>query len=179
MQLDEPSLPDVLAGGLRTSSGFGRLPAVDEQVVVDGLRTVLDAAAAGAAGTVVHCCAAGVPVPLLVRAGAGALGLDVSLLGEQGWEAVAVALEAGVGLWAGAVPVPVTGPAGDAAPSRPDTLADAVWVPWRRLGLKPALLAEVVATPACGLAGLPPARAVAALATARKVAAVLAERAEG
>ena len=179
VQLDEPSLPDVLAGGLRTTSGFGRLPAVEEQVVVDGLRTVLDAAAAGAAGTVVHCCAAAVPVPLLVRAGAGALGLDVSLLGQQGWEAVAAAVEAGVGLWAGAVPVPMPGPAGDAAPPRPDAVADAVWVPWRRLGLKPALLAEVVTTPACGLAGLRPDRARAALATARQSAAVLAERAEG
>ena len=58
VQLDEPSLPAVLTGALPTASGFGRLRAVEEQVVVDGISTVLEAVAdAGALATVVHCCA--------------------------------------------------------------------------------------------------------------------------
>jgi hypothetical protein len=179
VQLDEPSLPAVLAGELRTASGFGRLRAVEEQVAVDGLRAVLDAAtAAGAVATVVHCCAADVPVPLLARAGAGAVGADVSLLGEKGWEAVAEAVESGVGLWAGALPV--TGPAGPGggSPSGPDDAVEAVWGPWRRLGLSAAGLAEVVLTPACGLAGLTPAQARSVVAATRRAAGLLGERAE-
>jgi hypothetical protein len=127
---------------------------------------------------VVHCCAPDVPVPLLVRAGADAVGADVSLLGEKGWEAVAEAVEAGVGLWAGAVPV--TGPdgPGGTSPSRPDDAVEAVLVPWRRLGLDAAHLPDVVLTPACGLAGLLPAQARSALATTRRAAALLEQRAE-
>src|SRR4051794_35733489 len=45
VQLDEPSLPAVLTGALPTASGFGRLRAVEEQVVVDGISTVLEAVA--------------------------------------------------------------------------------------------------------------------------------------
>src|SRR5919202_1643268 len=105
VQLDEPSLPAVLAGALPTASGFGRLRAVEEQVVVDGLSTVLEAVAVGGAlATVVHCCADAPPVPVLARTGADALSLDVSRLGRQGWEEVGAAVEAGVALWAGAVP---------------------------------------------------------------------------
>jgi hypothetical protein len=179
VQLDEPSLPAVLAGELRTASGFGRLRAVEEQVAVDGLRSVLEAvAAAGAVGTVVHCCAQDVPIPLLVRAGAGAVGADVSLLGEKAWEAVAEAIDSGAGLWAGAVPV--TGPAGPAgtSPRRPDDAVEGVWGPWRRLGLDAARLAAVVLTPACGLAGIPLAQARSVVATTRRAAGLLGERAQ-
>ena len=84
MQLDEPSLPAVLAGALPTASGFGRLRAVEEPVVVAGVETVLEAASgAGAVATVVHCCAADPPVDVLARAGAGALSLDVARLGGR------------------------------------------------------------------------------------------------
>jgi hypothetical protein len=178
VQLDEPSLPAVLAGELRTASGFGRLRAVEEQAAVDGLRAVLEAASdAGAIGTLVHCCAPDVPVPLLVRAGAGGIGADASLLGERGWEALAEAVEAGVGLWAGAVPV--TGPDGPGgSPPRPDDAVEAVLGPWRRLGLDAGRLAQVVLTPACGLAGLPLTQARSALTATRRAAGLLGERAE-
>jgi hypothetical protein len=132
---------------------------------------VLDAAEqAGAAGTALHCCAADPPVPTLVRADAGALSLDVSLLGAAAWESVAVAVEGGVALWAGAVPA--TGP-----PTRAADVADAVWNPWRKLGLDAALLSGVVVTPACGLAGSSPAGARATLTAAKDGASALAERA--
>ncbi len=171
VQLDEPSLPAVLAGALPTASGFGRLRAVDEPVLVGGLTTVLDAArAAGAVATVVHCCADAPPVPLLVRAGADALSLDVARLGRQGWEDVAVAVEAGAGLWAGVVPTSGQLPSVGGA-------VDAVWTRWRALGLDVARLAQVVLTPACGLAGGTPAQARARLARAAQSASALAERA--
>jgi hypothetical protein len=171
VQLDEPSLPAVLTGALPTASGFGRLRAVEEPVVVDGLAAVLDAVrGAGAVATVVHCCADAPPVPVLARTRADALSLDVSRLGREGWEDVATAVEGGVALWAGAVPT--TG----ALPGVGATV-DAVWGRWRALGLEPALLAGVVVTPACGLAGSTPADARGRLVRAVEAASALAERA--
>ncbi len=171
VQFDEPSLPAVLAGALPTASGFGRLRAVDEPVVVEGLTAVLDAArGAGAVATVVHCCADTPPVPVLARAGVDALSLDVARLGRPGWEDVAVAVEAGVGLWAGVVPTRGALPSVAAA-------VDAVWTRWRALGLDAGRLTGVVMTPACGLAGGTPADARARLARAAQSASALADRA--
>jgi methionine synthase II (cobalamin-independent) len=171
VQLDEPLLYLVLMGGVRTASGFGKLRAVEEPVLVEGLRAVLDAAVgAGAAATVVHCCAADAPVELMARAGAGALSVDAALLGQKGWEAVAVAVEDGVGLWAGVTPTSGELPS-------PAAAADAVWTRWRKLGLDVGLLEGVVLTPTCGLAGSTPGGARATLQRTREAAAELAERA--
>lgn len=147
LQVDEPALPAVLAGRLPTASGWGRLPALEPAEARDGLRRVLEAA--GVTRTVVHCCAADVPLALLRETGTGALSVDVSLLRSSGWESVAVAVEAGVALWAGVVPT--SGP----VPSTRDAV-DAVRRPWHDLGLAPAALADVVLSPACGLAGSSP-----------------------
>jgi methionine synthase II (cobalamin-independent) len=169
LQLDEPSLPAVLLGELATASGFGRLRPVEEPIVVDGVRAVLDAATvAGAVAGVVHCCAAKPPVAVLARTGAGALLLDVAQLDSSTWESVAVAVEAGTALWAGVLPT--TGPL-----PRPAALAEAVWRRWREIGLDVASLADVVLTPACGLAGNSPERARTALKALRDGAAELAE----
>jgi cobalamin-independent methionine synthase catalytic subunit len=172
LQVDEPSLDAVLAGSLPTASGFGRLRSVEEPVVVDGLRSVLEAAtAAGASLTAVHSCASAPPVSVLARVGAGALSLDVRRLGSAAWESIAVAVEDGTRLWAGVVPSAGT------PGTRPDEIADQVWSRWRKLGLAPALAGGVMVTPVCGLAGAPsPASAVAALRLARSAASVLAER---
>ncbi|GAB4069028.1 methionine synthase [Angustibacter speluncae] len=167
VQLDEPSLPAVLSGRLRTVSGFGRLDPVEAPVVEDGLRRVLEGARrGGAASTVVHSCAPDVPVALLRGAGAEAISLDLSLLGPRGWESVAVAVEAGTRLWAGLVPT------GGDLPSVAD-LVDRLRVPWRRVGLEARLLADVVVTPACGLAGSTPDAARAVTARAVEVARAL------
>jgi hypothetical protein len=124
----------------------------------------------------VHCCAPDVPLGLLREAGAGAVAVDLALLGPAGWESVATGVEAGVALWAGAVP---TGPGGSGAASPPGTSAvvDAVRRPWSTLGLPVAGLADVVVTPACGLAGLSPAAARAALGRCVAAAGALAEAA--
>lgn len=175
VQLDEPSLPAVLAGRLPTASGFGRLRAVEEPTAVDGLAVVVGAAReAGAAAVVVHCCADDVPVAALARTGADALALDPAALSVAGWEALAAAVEKDVALWAGvlAAGTDLSAPAARAA-----AVADTLWTAWRRLGLTAARASAIVLTPACGLAGSTPARARATLARLREAAAALAERA--
>ena len=179
VQVDEPGLPAVLTGALPTASGFGRLRAVEEPVIVEGLTAVLEAAlAAGAAGTALHSCAPDVPIEMLVKTGVGALSLDVRQLRTADWEQVAVAVEGGTQFWAGAVPTTDAVLAGTSRP-RPDAVADAVWTPWRTLGLDVASAGAVVITPACGLAGASPQAARAVLKLVKAAAAVLAERAEG
>lgn len=170
VQLDEPSLPAVLTGALPTASGFGRLRAVEEPLVVEGMRTVLTAAtAAGATATLVHCCAAEPPIDTLVRSGAAGISVDAALLGKAGWEAVAPAVENGLTLWAGVMPTAGALPTAKAA-------ADAVWDRWRKLGLAVSLLDGIVVTPTCGLAGSTPADARARLARVRDAAGELADR---
>jgi len=173
VQVDEPSLPTVLAGRLPTASGFGRLPSLDPQVAEGGLRTVLAAAAEVADGrTVVHCCAVDPPLPMLRAAGASAVSLDTSLLRPRGWEGVAVAVEDGVRLHAGSVPT-------DGSRLRATDVADHLESAWRRVGLPVADLADVVVTPACGLAGATPDLARRIQRTAVDASRELGERAEG
>jgi methionine synthase II (cobalamin-independent) len=170
LQLDEPSLPAVLSGDVPTASGFGTLRVVEEQAVRGGLAEVLEAATgAGAALTVVHCCAAHPPVTLCREAGAGAVSLDASLLTAADDEPLGAAAEAGVGLWLGVVPAgsaddpAVLGDLGDTVRS--------VRSRWSRLGFAAELLpGAVVLTPACGLAGTSPAYARAALRRVRETA---------
>jgi methionine synthase II (cobalamin-independent) len=173
LQLDEPGLDAVRTGSLPTASGFGRLRAVEDQVIVEGLQAVFAAVTqAGVAGTAVHCCASDPPIVTLARSGAGALSLDVTRIRGAGWERIAEAVEGGTALWAGAVRVD------GAEPARADAVADVVWSPWRRLGLAMADAAAVVITPTCGLAGAPsPAAARNALRLAKQAAEVLAEHA--
>ena len=98
LQVDEPSLPAVLEGSLPTASGYGRVRAVDPQVVAEGLGAVL---AAYDGPSVVHCCHPRAPVPLLRSTGAGALSLDLTAASPARWESVATTLEEGIGLYAG------------------------------------------------------------------------------
>ena len=77
VQLDEPSLPAVLQGGLPTVSGFGKLSAVEAVVVEAALTRVVDRLRAADVATVVaHCCAPDVPLGLLRAAGVDAVALD-------------------------------------------------------------------------------------------------------
>ncbi len=169
LQVDEPSLPTVLDGRLPTASGFGRLPSLDPQVAAAGLRAVL---APHDGATVVHCCAAEPPLPLLRSVGATALSIDTSLLRPRGWEGVAVAVEDGIRLYAGAVPT-------DGALTRPQAVSDRLVEAWRRIGMPLASLADVVVTPACGLATARPDVARAVQQAAVDTATELEERSAG
>ena len=154
LQLDEPLLPAVLAGRIPTASGFATLRSPAASRAAEVLHTVL----AAADDTVVHCCAASPPVPLLVKAGAGALSLDATLLTPRDDDGLGEAVEAGLGLLLGVVPS-LDAPLGDLA-----ALGSPVRELWRRLGFEPGRLAQtVVVTPTCGLAGASPAHARRAL----------------
>ncbi|MET7638617.1 methionine synthase [Streptomyces sp. NPDC005438] len=173
VQLDEPSLPSVLAGRVRTASKLRTHAPVDRAVVESTLRRLREGFPEP---LVVHCCAPGVPVGSLRAGGADAVSLDLSLLTEREYEAVAEAIDAGVSLFAGVVPASGSDPA---ALSDPASNVGGVRSLWRRLGFSPGLLAEsVVITPTCGLAGASPAYARAALAHCLRAAESLADNPE-
>jgi hypothetical protein len=102
LQLDEPALPEVLAGQVRTPSGYGTVGAVEADVATERLRSVLEVAPRAARA--VHCARAPVPVALLRDAGAHALCLDPSSLGPAQLDEVGAAVEAGASLWLGVLP---------------------------------------------------------------------------
>jgi hypothetical protein len=188
VQFDEPALPAVAGGEVPTASGFGRLRPVEDEVLRERLAQVL---AAVRSYTVVHSCAESVPFGLIRTAGADALSFDLSRLRRGEEDGVAEAAEAGLGLLVGAVPTdPGPGPAGGTAPVRAPAgaiapgdgsaearqTAERVIRLWHRLGLPLDTCPEqAVITPACGLAGVPPARARATLTQCREAGSMLAE----
>lgn len=145
LQLDEPSLPAVLEGTIPTSSGLSRHAAVEAQLVAEVLRAVLSA---HDGPTVVHCCHERVPLPLLRTVGATALALDVRAASPARWEGIAVALEAGIGVYAGCLATDDAGSVTEAV----RLLTSAV----ERAGMPPASLDALTTTPSCGLAGASP-----------------------
>lgn len=160
LQIDEPSLPAVLAGELPTSSGFGRLRSVDPEDARRGLAEVVDAGrAAGAETVTVHCCAPRPPLPLLRAAGADAVAIDTGLLGDRGWESVAAGVEDGVALWAGVDLTDALARTDAGRDGAHHAVVDPLVRRWRDLGLETAALDAVTLTPACGLAGVTPERA--------------------
>jgi methionine synthase II (cobalamin-independent) len=160
VQLDEPSLPAVLAGGLPTASGFGKLPAVEAPTVEEELGAVVGALPVP---VVVHCCASRAPLTLLRAAGAAGLSFDQGLV--QDLDDVGTAVDAGVHLLLGVVP----GTDATLGPARATASRVGAW--WRELGF-PAddLHAAVTLTPTCGLAGASPGYARQAMAHVREAA---------
>ncbi|WP_430791221.1 methionine synthase [Actinoplanes sp. G11-F43] len=170
LQLDEPSLPTVLAGRVPTESGLGAYRKVDGPDAATHLRTIVEAVDTP---VVVHCCAPGVPLQVIRDARATAVAFDLSLIKDL--DPLGEAIEAGLGIFAGAAPTrpvvtsparfaagatvrPAAGGPGRAADGRPEAkqIAERVSTLWRRLGFPAARLPEqVVITPACGLAGAP------------------------
>jgi hypothetical protein len=164
LQLDEPSLPAVLAGHVPTESGLGAYRAVSGPDAATGLRTIVEQVGVP---VVAHCCAPDVPLRVFRDARAAGFALDLTLLKDL--DPLGEALEAGVGLFAGAVPTAGDKPDGKQAAERVRKL-------WSRLGFPASTLAQqVVITPACGLAGASPAYARAALTACREAGRRLAE----
>jgi len=161
VQLDEPSLPAVLAGHIATPSGYGSVRTVGPEQAERVLRSVLSVAPEG--GRAVHCCAPDVPVALLRSAGADAVSLDASLLDVGGYDALGEAVEGGTSLWLGVLP------SLDQRISV-QTGTDPIKTLWSALGFPASLLPDsVVPTPACGLAGASPAYARRVLGVLREV----------
>ena len=160
VQLDEPSVPAVLQGGLPTVSGFGKLAAVEATVVEQELADLVGRLPVP---VVVHCCAPRMPLELFRSAGAAALSFDLGLV--QDLDAIGTAIEAGTHLFPGVVP------GTDATLPAPRATASRVQAWWRELGF-PAddLAAAVTLTPSCGLAGASPGYARTAMAHVREAA---------
>ncbi|HXZ65994.1 MAG TPA: methionine synthase [Streptosporangiaceae bacterium] len=170
VQLDEPCLPTALAGQIPTASGLATVAPVDRIVASQRLATVL---AAPSAPTVVHCCGrAAAAFDEIRAAGATSISFDLGQLPVRETDRIAELAEAGLGLLVGAVPT-------DVGPATPRQTARDVVAMWRRTGLAADQLpAQVVITPACGLAGIAPAAATAALRHCREAARVAAEMIE-
>ena len=167
LQIDEPSLPAVLAGTVPTSSGLSRVRAVPAPDAEQALRAAITAAEVP---TVVHCCAADVPLGLLAGAGAAAVSVDLSVA-RIDRDVLGAAIDEGLDLWSGVVPA--LGPG--VAPTPRETV-EPVRRLWRDLGFAPELLPErVTVTPACGLAGASAGWATTAMRLVRQAAKVLAE----
>jgi hypothetical protein len=149
VQLDEPGLPTVLAGGVPTPSGYGSVPAVPDSDAAALLQAVLDALPVP---RIVHCCAPRPPLALLNRAGADALAVDAELLAgapRSTIDALGEAWEAGTTVMLGLAPA--------LPPATPPTLLELARPALDlvdRLGFPREMLAQrCVPSPTCGLAG--------------------------
>ena len=170
LQLDEPSLPAVLAGMLPTASGYGTVRAIDEAAAQRVLADVLSVVPAGARA--VHCCAADVPIELVQGAGADALAVDAAMLGRAQYDALGAAVDAGLSLWLGVVP-------GTDAQIDHASATDMVRRLWHELGFAADEAAsDVVPTPACGLNGATPAYVRRALSVVKDVGKALLDDAQ-
>jgi hypothetical protein len=180
VQLDEPSLPAVLAGQVPTESGLHMYRAIEDAAAREALAVLIEAVGAP---VVTHCCAPDAPIGLLREAGAAGIALDLDLLKDL--DPLGELLEAGGVLLAGALPstgAPSSGAASSGAPSSGAASTGAAVAPsaevagrisdvWRRLGFPVANLpGQVVVTPACGMAGATPAYARGAYKSAREAA---------
>ena len=177
VQLDEPSLPAVLAGRVPTASGLGSVAAADRAVAAQRLAAVLSAPAAPA---LVHCCGRiASAFGEILAAGASAVSFDLDQLPVRETDRIAELAEAGRGLLVGALPTASASRLPGGPPQDPRHTAETVVAMWRRTGLPDRQLAgQVVVTPACGLAGVSPEAARAALAHCREAARVAAEMIE-
>ena len=162
LQIDEPGLAAVLAGGVPTESGISRYRAVEPEPVARSFQDL-------PARTVVHSCASQVPIGLLRGAGITQVSLDGGLVDTSGWDAIAEHIDAGATLWLGLLPT-----AQPAVPTADELVTRALtWL--RPLELGPRLLNQLVLTPACGLAPFAAKDAVKASEVLRRAADLLAE----
>lgn len=144
VQLDEPALPAVLEGQVRKASGYGFVRAPDRGSVEETLRAVVAQVRALDTKVVCHSCAPQVPLAMLRRAEFDGVGLDVSLLAVDQYEALGEGVDAGLEFWAGLVPTTTDARHPGPAVARFEQV-------WSRIGLGRAEYDRLVVTPACGL----------------------------
>lgn len=180
VQIDERHIGQIAAGVLPTFSGYSRIHAVPGPELAAQSQVLYQAITAAGAKPVVRVGEAWVGIAPSVVAGAAGISLDFtaqSSWNERAWDHIARAVEKGVEFWAG-LPAPEVSQC-----SGPNLrqLADAIVIPWKRIGLESSRLAHVTVAPSLAavrpLASSPDsARAV--LSTAVRVAEYLAEKAE-
>lgn len=153
VQLDEPDIASVLAGTIPTASGYRTLRSIPGEEVTGAWRLMIDALrTAGVAETVVSVSEIEAPIQLILAAGADGFALPLKALTTRQWEQIATAVEDGKRFWAGALATDNPG----ALLSRTAEVVDAIWRPWRELGLPASSLGAVRVTPSGGLAGYSP-----------------------
>lgn len=163
IQLDEPSLPAVLAGSLPTASGLDTVRAVPAAEAAQALSDMITALPGP---VIVHCCASDPLIELLRRTGARALSFDATLpMSRPTLDALGEAWDEGLTLVLGLVP---------ALPSAEEPtlreLAQPALDLTDRLGFDRGRLAELaVPTPTCGLSGADTEWAVRAMALSRDI----------
>ncbi|MEO9199226.1 MAG: methionine synthase, partial [Antricoccus sp.] len=167
VQLDEPSLPAVLAGTLPTASGYGRLAAIEESVVLEQTREFIERLGVP---VMMHSCAAAPPIALAREAGAHAFSGDLALMDISDYDAIGAALEEDFALYLGVFGRSV------ANPSRIDAAAAQI----RSLGTNIGLSSETMRTqlgisPSCGLAEFSETDAIVQLRGVKSVAKQLSE----
>lgn len=143
LKLDEPMLPAVGQGSVPTASGFSRLRRVDTPEISEQLSQIVDAVNCP---SVVHCCAAGLPIDTVLATGAG-VAVDAAKLSNADRDRLGYAVEQGQTVWLGVIPTSTPHEV------KPDEVAERALQILRRFGLDPALSTQVVLTPACGSAG--------------------------
>lgn len=189
LQLDEPSLPAVLAGGIPTVSGLDSYRSVPADRARDALRRIVAAAQGRGALVVVHCCAVPAPIELLRDTGADALSVDLTgqaVHGGRGQdeELLGALLESETGLVAGVLPWQrFVGYAADEGATKADpavreaevtATVGAVMALTDRLGIPlDDVLPAIAISTSCGLAGLSPAGAGAAVRALAAISATL------
>lgn len=174
VQMDEPDIAAILAGTIPTSSGYRTLRAVAVSEARESWRLVMDALrAAGAGEIVISVPEIEAPFEQILAAGADGIAVPLKALTSRQWEQLAAAVEAKKRLWIGALDV--TGPT---LPKVADTV-EAIWRPWRQLGLAANTLGAVRVTPSSGLAGCTPAAATAVLGRITQLADGLNQLAQG
>ncbi len=150
VQLDEPSLPGVLAGRIPTASGRGRVRVPDDAEVVTALARVVSALTAAGAVAVVHCCASPVPFDLLRKAGVSGLSADVTIQPATA--------DDDFGRWWEGGNLVVAGLASARDARAPGAVAAPLAALWSRLGFTVEHVGELTAlSPTCGMAGASPA----------------------
>jgi methionine synthase II (cobalamin-independent) len=126
--------------------------------------------------SVVHCCAGPVPFSIIMAAQPDAVSFDLSLVRREDGDLIAEIADTGKGIFAGAVRTILPRNTRDDQPAQ---TARRILRFWRALGMNPSDAGrQIVVTPACGLAGASPTRAVEALAHSREAARIVPELAE-
>ncbi len=175
VQIDEPSLDAALRGVMRTQSGWGRIPPLEEPLVREWHRALAQGIVAAGATPWMHSCAPRWPIDLAHAAGYRGISGDMSLLTDADEDALAAAIEGGIDLVAGIIPTD------DAALSRAVRTEAATVEPirarFRRIGFDDGVLERsVVITPTCGLGACTLASARIAMARVRAAAHVLTDQ---
>lgn len=159
VQIDEPNLPTVLAGGVTTVSGIATYRSVDVALATGHLQESVEAAQKSGAQAWIHCCAANPPIDVMRRTGTAGLSLDLSRLTSAAFTAVGEAIDNHMTLAIGVLP-------GVGEPGSDTTSAIRLWgersarfvsdrIHEWGFGVE-EIADRIVLTPACGLAAAPP-----------------------